>query len=245
MTYESPNERTKDFIKNIDLYFNQDGNVVLQEGRNIIKKVEYEKVEYVVKSFKKPNIFNKIVYRFFRKSKANKSYFNSIKISDFVPKAIGYIEFKKFGFITNSYFISEPFNYDFTIREALLDNSFPDRDGIFKAFAKFSFNLHKRDILHLDYSPGNILIKKIGSSYIFKIIDINRMQFKSLELNERVKNFSKLWAKDEDLTIIIKEYAQLMDESEDNSLEMALKYSQAHKNFKNFKKRVKGLKVVD
>ncbi len=59
--------------------------------------------------------------------------------------------------------------------------------------------LHKNNILHLDYSPGNILIKEADGRHIFKIVDINRMIFKNLSLDERLKNFYMLWAKDEDM----------------------------------------------
>jgi len=244
VSYESLDERRRDFVKDIDLYFNQ-SSTTLQEGRNIIRVVEYENRRYIVKSFKEPNIINKIAYRFFRKSKAYKSYFNSLKISDFVPRAIGYREFKKFGFITKSYFISEKIEYYFTIREPLLDDNFSNREAIFRAFANFSSNLHKKGILHLDFSPGNILIKKENSSYIFKIIDINRMQFKTLDLEQRLKNFAKLWAKDEDLEIIIKEYATIIAEDKNICLDIALKYSHAHKARINAKKKRRGQAVVD
>ena len=84
------------------------------------------------------------MYTFFKPSKAKKSYENSVKICDFVPKPIGYIEFERFGLIGESYFISENFSYDFTIREVLKDTNFKDRENIFKTFAKFSFELHKK-----------------------------------------------------------------------------------------------------
>jgi len=245
MTFASSNERTKDFIKNINLYFKQEDNIIIQEGRNIIKKIEYQEKEYIVKFFREPNIINKIAYKIVKKSKAQKSYFNSLKISNFVPNAIGFIEFSKFGLLQDSYFISENFTYDFTIREALLDVNFHKKKTIFKTFAYFTFQLHQQNIYHLDYSPGNILIKEKDGQYTFKIVDINRMKFQVLDLETRLKNFAKLWAKDGDLEIIIREYAQLMNADEKNCIKIALHYSQSHKNFKNFKKRVRGEKVVD
>lgn len=36
------------------------------------------------------------------------------------------------------------------------------------------------------------------------------MKFFDLKLEDRLKNFSKLWAKDEDLEVVIKEYAKLL-----------------------------------
>ena len=231
-------------LKNIQTHF-QNSSSYLHKARNEIKIIKHENQEYAVKSFKVPHLLNKVVYSFFRSSKAQKSYDNSVKISDFVPKAIGYIEFTKFGLIHNSYFVSENFNYDFSIREPLLDENFEERERVFKEFAYFTGQLHKNDIYHLDYSPGNILIKKENGQFIFKIVDINRMEFKVLDLETRLKNFAKLWAKDEDLEVIVREYAMLVKEDEELCLIKALLFSQQHKDKKNFKKRLKGEAVVD
>lgn len=234
----------KDFLLNIKDIFSQNTNSI-HKARNEIKIVEYADQNIVVKSFKIPHFINKIVYGFFRGSKAKKSYENSMKIIDFVPEPIGCIEFKKFGLLFESYFVSKEFEYDFTIREPLLDKNFENRDDIFEQFSRFTYALHEQGILHLDYSPGNILIKKESSGYTFKIVDINRMQFKRLLLEDKLKNFSQLWAKDEDLEIMIKSYTKLIGEDEDECIIKALHYSQKNKDIKNFKKRLKGKKVVD
>ena len=244
MKFESTNSRYETLLKNIQNYFDNTEESI-HKARNEIKIIRFENEDFAVKSFKIPNLINKIVYTFFKPSKAKKSYENSVKISDFVPKPIGYIEFERFGLIGESYFISENFNYDFTIREPLVDKDFLQKEAVFKAFAEFTFKLHEEDIFHLDYSPGNILIKKEHKSYIFKIVDINRMEFRPLSLNDRLRNFSKLWAKDDDLKFIIKEYCKLMNCDEESSITIALKYSQSHKDKKNAKKRLKGKKVVD
>lgn len=233
-----------EFLKEIKLYFNQSNNSI-HKARNEIKIINFKDKALVLKSFKVPNLLNKIVYTFFKDSKAKKSYENSLKIGDFAPKPIGFVEFKRFGLIDKSYFVSEHFDYDFTIREVLKDSSFEDREKIFQTFAKFTFLLHERDIFHLDYSPGNILIKKNSDEYIFKIVDINRMEFKLLLQDERLKNFSKLWANDEDLTIIAKEYGKLSKNDEQSCIKTALKFSHAHKRKINIKKRLRGKKVVD
>ncbi len=59
----------------------------------------------------------------------------------------------------------------------------------FRAFARFTYELHEAEILHQDYSPGNILIKKENDNFTLKVVDINRMEFHSLSLDERLKNF--------------------------------------------------------
>jgi serine/threonine protein kinase len=179
-------------------------------------------------------------YTFFRDTKAKKSYDNSIKIGAFTPKPLAYIEFYNSALLSDSYFIAENFNYDFTIREPLLDENFEDRAGVFAAFAEFTLKLHNNGILHKDYSPGNILIRKDQNGYLFKIVDINRMEFKTLSLEERLKNFNKLWAKDEDLKTIVERYAELMNEDPKGCNKMAVSYNQKHKNKLIMKNRLRG-----
>ncbi len=224
----------KSFLIDIESHF-KTSDTSIHKARNEIKIID----NFVVKSFKIPHFINKIAYTFFRDSKAKKSFENAIKVGDFTPQPLGYIEFFKSALLSNSYYISSHFKYDFTIREPLLDNEFEGREEIFTQFAHFTYKLHEKGIYHKDYSPGNILIKKRGNDYIFNIVDINRMVFKKLSTQERVKNFAKLWADDEDLTIMIAAYATLIDEEFNPLLTQALLYSHQHKDKNNMKKKLK------
>ena len=232
------NTKYKILLLNIRSYFNQSKNYILK-ARNEIKIINFENNDLVVKSFKIPNIINKIAYTFFRDSKAKKSYENSVRISQFVPNPIGYIEFKKFGLIHDSYFISEKFDYDFTIRELLFDDEFKDKKLILELFAKFTSELHFNNIYHLDYSPGNILIKESDGEYIFKIVDVNRMRFINLDMDTRAKNFSRIWFNDDDLTYVVKEYIRINNIEDVLFLDRALYYSRKHKEKTELKKRIK------
>lgn len=233
----------KDFIMNIKSYFQKNSSTI-HKARNELKIISYKNTSTVVKSFKEPSIINKIAYTFFRNSKAKKSYDNSIKIGNFTPIPIGYIEFYKNRLLEKSYFIAEEYNYDFTIREPLLDSNFKNREEIFKAFALFTLELHNNNIFHDDYSPGNILIQQSSAGYIFKIVDINRMKFITLNSDMRAKNFAKLWANDEILEIIADEYCQHYKCPQDFK-QKVLDYSNKNKKIKNFKKRLKGKPVND
>lgn len=237
-------DKFTDFLLNIQEFFSKN-SATIHKARNELKVLHYADLDLVVKSFKIPHLLNRFIYSFVRETKAKKSYENSLKILNFVPKPIGYIEFYNTKLLKESYFISEKFDYDFTIREPLLDENFTDKEELLKAFARFTFQLHEQNIFHNDYSPGNILIKKEVKGYTFKIVDINRMLFKKLTLEERLKNFSKLWAKDEDLDIIIQEYAKISDEDSSYCLEQATFYNKKHKKKINRKKRIKGIEVVD
>jgi len=234
----------KDFLLNIQKYFNKNQNSI-HKARNELKIISYNDIETVVKSFKIPNFFRRIFYTYFRDSKAKKSYNNSIKIGHFTPDPIGYIEFYAQGLLADSYFIAKKFDYDFTIKEPIVNRDLVDRENIFRSFAKFTYELHENNIYHNDYSPGNILIKRNETDYTFKIVDINRMKFKELSLDERLKNFAKLWLLDEDLKTIVKKYAELSHEESEKCIDIALKYSHALKRKINMKKRLKGIEVVD
>lgn len=234
----------ENFLLNIRSFFN-DNTQTIHKARNELKIINYNDTDTVVKSFKKPNLLRRIIYTYFRDSKAKKSYEYSLKIEQFTPKPIGYIEFYENSLLSQSYFVSEKFDYDFTIREPLLDANFHDRDGVFRAFARFTLSLHQNGILHQDYSPGNILIKKAGNDYIIKVVDINRMEFRELSLNERLKNFNKLWAKDDEIQTMMVEYAKVANEYESYCVRKAQKYNNKHKKKINMKKRLKGIEVVD
>ena len=242
--YELTQPQYLEFLTNIQNYFDANENTI-HKARNILKTIEHKDKELVVKSFQVPNLLRRIIYTFFRDSKAKKSYEYALKIQPFTPKPIGYVEFYQSSLLKRSFFVAEKFDYDFTIREPLLDSSFFEREKIFKAFAKFTYQLHERGILHKDYSPGNILVKRQNNSYLFQIVDINRMEFKTLSFYERMANFDKLWARNEDLEIIVKEYARVAKIDEKSAVKTALKASQKLKKRKNFKKRLKGKPVND
>ena len=227
------------FILNIRDHFDKNTHTI-HKARNELKIIKHQNEDVVVKSFKVPNLLRRIFYTIFRDTKAKKSYDYSIKIGEFTPDPIAYIEFYSYGLLTDSYFIAEKFDYDFTIREPLLDESFKDKEKIFASFAEFTFQLHQNGILHKDYSPGNILIRKEGEGYLFKIVDINRMEFKELSLEERLKNFNKLWANDQDLMIIIDRYAELLNTDKNRCKNMAIAYNQKHKNKMIMKNRLRG-----
>jgi len=162
------------------------------------------------------------------------------------PTPIGYIEFFEKNRLNKSYFVSEYFGYDFTIREVLKNNFFLDKEVIFKEFARFTSQLHNKNILHLDYSPGNILIKKETKKYQFKVVDVNRMKFKKLSIDERLKNYDKLWANNDDMKMIISEYARINNINKTYAVNKAISYSFRLKLFKNFKKFIKGrIKDID
>ncbi len=228
------------FIENSEKYF-QASSHILHNERNQIKVVTFDNENYVIKAFKTPNIINRIAYRFFRPSKAKRSYEYSLKIgAELCPEAVSYIEETSFFLLSKSYYISKHFEYDFEIRAVLNDKNFENRREILEALADFTYVLHEKNILHRDYSPGNILIKKAESGYQFKIVDVNRMQFKTLNQQDRLTNFARLMVDDETMKIILTQYAQCLNKSVDEVVQLANQYRDEFAEKRAFKNKLRG-----
>ena len=245
MTYEVANERQKDFVLNIKLYFNQKENYTIYDKRNIIKVVKFEGKKYVVKSFKIPHLLNQIVYRFFRDSKAKRSFVNSMKLKQLgvnTPEPIGYIEFPTPFRFKESFYISEFFDFDFEIRAVFKDKNFEDSENILKKFIEYTYRLHQKKVHHIDYSPGNILVKKVGSFYQFSLIDVNRMEFVEFDDDLRMQNLAKLTNDREDNEFMARYYAQIAKLDETALLSKLDSSLKKQENYLANKKRLKKLK---
>lgn len=212
MNYEISNDY-KTFQKQLDtivLNFESEGEPFGNQDRNSLKLFDLNGKTVNVKSFRVPNIVNQIAYRFFRKSKAQRSfeYGQRIKRLDIgTPEPIAYYEFKTFLFFKKSFYISEQLYPDCTYRE-LKNPEYPNQEEVLRAFTRFTYKLHENEVHFLDHSPGNTLIKKVGDNYEFYLVDLNRMEFKPLDFNTRIKNFAKLATKEHVVKIMSDEYAK-------------------------------------
>lgn len=233
-------ESCRDFCEHIDIHFDTQKES-MHKARNEIKKIPYAGYTFVVKSFKVPHLLNRIIYTYFRGSKAKKSYENALRLQQLninTPEPVAVIQ-ELTPTLHKSYFISIAFDYDYTLRPALRNPDFENREELFRAFARFTARLHENGVLHNDYSQGNILIKKEQDDYIFSIVDINRMEFRPLSKQERYKNFSRLWADRDVLEIIAKEYAKIAGYDAQEAIDEICAFDQKHKKFKQFKRLFK------
>lgn len=184
--------------------FETEGSV-LYSGRNTIKLINIDGKDVVVKRFKKPSFFQKIVYTFFRKNKAYRSYYNAIALQGRgvdTPKPIKYIETKKCGLTDYCYYISE--YLPLPPMEDWSDRDDWDKD-LAVQFARFVAYLHTQGILHHDLNDTNVrydpsLLDSLETVHyplpidetsfsnrnyslllkhvpLFTLIDINRMDF--------------------------------------------------------------------
>lgn len=208
---EKHKDKKASILKVLDTF--PEGGITLKEGsRNTLKIYEVDGLKINIKSFKIPNAVNKIVYRFFRKSKAQRSFEYANKLLDKgvgTPAPIAFIEESTGATFKKSFYISEHLEPDLTFRKLIREPEYPDHENILRQFTAFTYKLHENGILFKDHSPGNTLIKANGKNYDFYLVDLNRMDFKSLSFKERIKNFSRLTPKKEMVSIMSDEYAKL------------------------------------
>src|SRR5690606_4920253 len=144
--------REKKAIENLILNFSSKGEILIEGNRNRIKIFDLDQRKINIKSFKVPNIINKVAYRYFRKSKAERSYnFAQHLISHNIgtPFPIAYAEKRNTFTFGESYYLSEQLPYDLTYRELVTQPDYPEHEKILRAFTRFTFDLHQKQIQFL------------------------------------------------------------------------------------------------
>lgn len=235
-------------IENYIINFTSSGKDFVIGKRNSIKLFELEDKIISVKSFKKPNIINKIVYRYFRKSKARRSFEYASKLIELqigTPNPVAFFENYDFIGLKESYYACEHLENVFEFREIVQNEAFENRDFIIRKFTEFTFEMHEKGIEFLDHSPGNTLIRKnTDGSYSFYLVDLNRMKFhETIDFQTRMKNLSKITHKKDMIEVMSNEYAKLSGENETLVFETLWKFTsdfqfRFHRK-KNIKKKLK------
>jgi serine/threonine protein kinase len=188
----------------------------LHDDRNVIKRYsskEFPNLEkdIVVKSFKTPNSLSRFIYTFFRASKAKRSFENSITLAEAgfsVPEPLAYIEFKDKGLLKESFYISEYLVFDCSLHEVFRRQA----DGfhwneILPLVVDQGFKMHEKGVLHKDFSPGNVLVKKKDSGFKFSFVDLNRMYKGRISEKKGLASFMRLAHDNDSERMIVERYA--------------------------------------
>ncbi|MBT8256905.1 MAG: Kdo domain containing protein [Bacteroidia bacterium] len=236
----------KSEVEDIINTFDSAGKPYGDQERNELKLFELDTTTINVKSFKVPNFINQVAYKYFRKSKARRSYEHAVKLVEKeigTPGPIAFAEAAHPFLFKKSYYLSEHLDYDLTFRELTENLNYPDHDNILRAFTRFTFKLHQNEVEFLDHSPGNTLIKKTADGYEFFLVDLNRMRFRTLNLEERIRNFSRLTPHESVVMTMSDEYAKCMEADKDEVFQMMWRYTKEfqEKYWKKdrWKKRIK------
>ncbi len=234
-------EILEDWIEHLPTTFGETGQSIFKE-RNEVKIFNISNYELNVKAFKIPNRINRFAYIYLRGSKAARSFRNANRLLEAganTPQPVAYIECLNGGLLTDSYYISLNFRNDFNLHSVFW-NQVEDKENILQQWVRFTRTyLHQQGIYHLDYSPGNVLVRKVGNTYEFCVIDLNRMKFMPVDFEKGIMNFRQLHADDETIGLIATEYATLSGEPVAKAIELLSKYDKSNKAFRRRKAKLK------
>ncbi|WJS92857.1 Kdo domain containing protein [Flavobacterium johnsoniae] len=236
-------------IKEILNNFSSSGELFGNGDRNKIKLFKLDGKTINIKSFKIPNLINKIAYKYFRKSKARRSFeYATILLEKGIgtPAPLAFLENFNFLGLKDSYYVSEHLITELTYRELVEIPDFPDHETILRQFTKFCFDLHEKGVEFLDHSPGNTLIKKIDeNNYAFFLVDLNRMNFhNSMSFEQRMNNFRRLTPKKEMIAVMSNEYSKFYTEKSEaeifeNMWQATVDFQESFAKKKRIKKKLK------
>lgn len=203
-------ERLRPFIEALPRRIESEGTVI-HDGRNLIKMFTTpDGLRLNVKRYHRPSPLNALVYSLgLRTPKGIRAYEYPARLASAgfdTPEAVAYIEERHGGIIGFSFFVSVQCGYPHRLYDVIGDT--PDHYlPLAKALARLTASLHDSGIMHRDYSPGNILWDMRGGEYVFSLVDINRMAFRHIGMEEGCRNFARLWGPKDFIRTMAREYA--------------------------------------
>lgn len=200
------------FVRALRQHFLAQNGERIFMNRNEIREFRTDKYSIVVKSFRVPNLLNRVAYGFLRKSKAERSYNYArmlLHAGIGSPEPVGWVSYRKGLLFTHSYYASLRSSCPIGYME-VLDLPIPQRDSCLRAIAATTARMHEQGWLHTDYSRGNILCGFNADGTVnVDIIDLNRIRFRRVDCLTGCKNFERLPGKPDALCVMADEYARL------------------------------------
>lgn len=200
------------FFKDLPSRFEREG-ILLHRGRNQVKQFELpDGTPCVVKRYKVPHLLQRIVYRWFRPSKAQRAYTFALRLVDMeidTPTPMCYIEKSSGLLFADSYFVSTRCDYP-PLYPVLFEAEQFDPE-LASSLAGFLVEMHQKGFLHGDLNLTNILYHEgIDGEVKFTVIDTNRSHFIEEPTKEQcLHNLVRLTHRHELMCYVVKDYARL------------------------------------
>ena len=208
-----------------------EGEVIFSR-RNTLRLTD----DIVVKQFAVPNLLRGLWYGLIGRSKARRSYEYALRMNGLTPAPVAYREVRMLGVLRESWYACRKSECKHTFNELIGQPGYPNRTDILKAIGRFTATLHRRGILHGDYSGGNILFTADGSRV--EVIDLNRIRFcNRLSREQRLLNFERLNIDRDALRTMVEAYAAAMGDDPAKDAEFVI----AHRWYKHVKQGITNL----
>ncbi len=95
--------------------------------------------------------------------------------------------------------------------------------------------MHLAQMMHKDFTPGNILWDKNDEGYLFTVVDINRMYFGNVSVHKGLNNMKRFWGPKLFTEILAEDYAKVRNASPQEAVNYILKKRSAF--WKHFSKK--------
>ena len=159
------------------------------------------------------------------------------------PDPVACIEYEDAGCLRESYYVCRYWPPDIDLMRLLYkgDSSGLNTDSLLEQLARFTLLQHDHGVLHLDYNPGNILARATGERFDFALVDLNRLRFKPLDMNDRISGLVHVTTSLDYLRILGRHYAGMIGE---DSARFCRELESVHSRIRGrrrFAKRIKSL----
>lgn len=241
-------EKFRPFLTSVPDLFREKRGMTLYEGRNEVRLFMVEGVPLVVKRYKKVNFIQKIVYSFFRLTKAARAFLFAARLRKLgisTPHEVAYMEQWKYGLFEIGYFVSLECK-DIPLYDLL--NLVPSFDkNLARELAHFIVELHSKGFLHGDMNLNNFLYHKDKKGCHFSVIDTNRSHFCDgwPSRDACLRNFQTLTHRRDLYEYVVGEYAAFRHWEIGSAVDKAFyyldKFEERHKRKDKFVKCLKRL----
>lgn len=220
-------EGMREYVESIPQIFDTEGKTIYHKRNHIKVMTAPDGTKVNVKRYQVPHGVNRYVYSLgIRKPKGLRAFLYPQRLLDRgieTPEPIAYIEDRRNGLLGHCYFISVQSPYRHIMYE-LGDAREGEYEEMAKAFGKFTARMHDRQVLHLDYSPGNILFdRREDGTYRFSLVDTNRMHFGPVDMHKGVSALKRIWGPKRFFTMVVRQYADSRGYDADRAVAYALK----------------------
>ncbi|MCD8266934.1 MAG: lipopolysaccharide kinase InaA family protein [Prevotellaceae bacterium] len=199
------------YVATIPERFARGEGELMHRGRNELRVMQWEGQSFVVKSFRRPSLVNRIAYGFIRPSKAERSYRYAdalLRVGVGTPQPVGYITLRKGLLFGSSYYVSLKSECQY-VYEDLFRLNIGNAEDVLRAVGRTTAVLHEHGFAHKDYGRENILFGRTAQGALrLEIVDLNRMFVGKVGLKAGCKNFERLPATPEMHRWMSEEYAR-------------------------------------
>lgn len=219
-------DQLREWLERLPEDFERLGEVIY-DGRNQLRVIEAPDGTLInAKRYCIPRQPNRLIYSFgIRQPKGLRAFSYPTRLLErgiATPEPIAYIEQRSLlGLLQECYFVSVQSPLRHTLYE--FGNA---QEGTYEVMARelgrFTAMMHDREVLHLDYSPGNILWDKDGDGYHFAVVDINRMRFGKVNIKDGCATLRRLWGSKRFIELIARSYALNRGFDEDEAVRLTM-----------------------